>query len=285
MREELNNRLEDRLLSCTNINEFLALFFGLGYKEKMSLFTDKVTVKEGTVFYRIRKVSTFSNSDCNAIKEWGPPPKEYAKQGRFNSAGERILYVATEEDGILRREVHLNENEEYYLGRYVCKNTFAVGSLLGVNSPVNSLLHKIAMAVPEKNALEEKELVLLDQYLEQTGQQNIMDLLTDMLLPLYAYRYIPNMYDVTNKLGKYVLANCRNGIRYASAYSPIEMSGGPGVIITLAGKEYGNYALTEAGYKNLEFIGAEKRIAPKDLGLELMINVFGEAYIKHRREN
>ena len=87
---------------------------------------------------------------------------------------------------------------------------------------------------------------------------------------------IPNLYDITNKLGKLVLKKNDNGIRYSSAFVPIELSGAK-QIATLDGMEYGNYALTEKGYENIEFLSAEKKSAKKMQKLDTMITEFAKA--------
>ncbi len=93
---------------------------------------------------------------------------------------------------------------------------------------------------------------------------------------MYIYRMIPNLYDVTNRLGKLVLKKNDNGIRYSSVFVPFELSGAL-QIVTFDGMEYGNYALTQKGYTNIELASVEKKIAGKQQGLELMITEFSKA--------
>ena len=69
-------------------------------------------------------------------------PKEYSiNQGRFNAIGESVLYVGSDHD-FLEREVRLKENEEYFLGKYICKNTFNVGLARTVPSFGKKQQHK-----------------------------------------------------------------------------------------------------------------------------------------------
>ena len=265
---------EIKLVNCKNINEFLAMFFGLGMKDKLSVFTEEIAIDKDTEFYRIRRAQGISNPD-NPI-EWGPVPSQYAKQGRFNAKGESILYLASESD-CLEREVKLKKGEEYYLAKYVCKNSFSVGSFLGTNNQVNTLIHKIAMAITGPDELNEKENALVEKYLKIRTDTSLNKLSLDMLASLYIYKSIPNLYDVTNKLAKLVLRINENGIRYSSVYVPMELSGTP-VMITLDGVKYGNYALTQKGYENIEFVSAEKKICSSDGGgLELLIESFTKA--------
>lgn len=77
-------------------------------------------------------------------------------------------------------------------------------------------------------------------------------------------------------LGKLVLKKNDNGIRYSSVFVPFELSGAP-QIVTFDGMEYGNYALTQKGYTNIELASVEKKIAGKQQGLELMITEFSKA--------
>jgi len=65
----------------------------------------------------------------------------------------------------------------------------------------------------------------------------------------------------------------KNGIRYASVYSPIEYSGA-NQLATFDGVGYGNYVLTQKGYENLELVSVEKKKAEKIQGLEVLISVF-----------
>ncbi len=250
------------------------MYFGLGMKEKLSIFSEEIKIEENTELYRIRRAKGIS--DPNNPIEWGPVPTKYAKQGRFNAKGESILYLASAFD-YLEREVKLKKDEEYYLAKYVCKNSFSVGSFLSTNNQVNTLIHKIAMSVSGPDELNEKENALIEEYLNVKADKSLYKLSLDMLASLYIYKMIPNLYDVTNKLAKLVLRKNENGIRYSSVYVPIELSGTP-VMITLDGVKYGNYALTQKGYENIEFVSAEKKICSSDGGgLELLIESFTKA--------
>lgn len=161
---------ESRLLSCKNLPEFVTMFFGLGMHEKLSIFSEEITIPKGTHFFRIRRIEGIKDADDP--KEWGPVPKELAKQGRFNGAFESVLYVASSPD-MLEREVRLKEGEEYYLAKYVCNTAFKVGSFLGVNNQVNTLIHKIAMAVSESEDLTAEENALIDEYYKTAKGMNL----------------------------------------------------------------------------------------------------------------
>ena len=266
--------MEYRLLSCKSIPEFLAMFFGLGMKEKLSVFREEVTITKGTNLYRIRKLREDKNP--NDPKEWGPVPKEYSiNQGRFNAIGESVLYVGSDPN-FLEREVRLKENEEYYLGKYICQNTFNVGSFLCVNSQVNTLIHKIVMSISDSKDLTEKENELIDEYFAWAKQRSLLEISTDMLASLYIHKLLPNLYDYTNKLGKLVFRKNDNGIRYSSVFAPLELSGAH-EIVTLDGAEFGNYVLTQKGYGNIEFVYAEKKVCTNIMGLETMVEVLSEA--------
>ena len=269
----MDKERELRLLNCKNISEFLTMYFGLGIKEKMSIFTEKVTIKTGSKLYRIRKGLNATN--CNDPKQWGPVPKEIAKQGRFNGKNESVLYVASH-PGSLEREVRLKDGEEYYLATYICKNTFSVGSFLGTNNRVNTLLHKIAMSISGPEELTDEESRLIDNYFEKVKEKDLNEMSLDMLSSFYIYKFVPNLYNTTNKLAKLVLKINNNGIRYSSVYVPIELSGTP-VMLTLDGVEYGNYVLTPKGYENIELVGVERKICSLDNGLEQVIESFIKA--------
>lgn len=266
----MTQEMEYRLLNCKSLSEFLTMFFGLSMNYKLGIFTEEVAIKKGTEFYRIRKIDSKKNP--NDPKEWEPVPERFAKQGRFNENGESVLYVASSPD-TLEREVRLKESDEYYLAKYVVKDSFKVGSFLGVNNQVNTLIHKIAMSVAGTDDMTETEVKMMDIYYERAKNKTLFDLSTDMLASLYIYRMIPHLYDVTNRLGKLALMKNDNGIRYSSVYVPFELSGAP-QIITLDGVEYGNYVLTRKGYNNIELTSVEKKVAGKQQTLDLMITEF-----------
>lgn len=268
----MTKETEYKLLNCRSLAEFLTMFFGLGMKDKLSVFPLDVELKKDTYLYRIRRTNGIS--DPNNPKEWEPTPKDKAHQGRFNREGESVLYVGSDPE-FLEREVRLNENEEYYLAKYVCKKTFSVGSFLGADNQVNTLIHKVAMSVFNSNDLTKRENQLIDKYYELVKNESLFELSTDMLASLFIYKMLPGLYSVTNRLGQLILRNNKNGIRYSSAFVPLELSGASEVI-TLDGVAFGNYVLSLEGYKNIDFVLAEKKVAKKATGLELMIETCAE---------
>ncbi len=167
--------IEDRLLRCKTLSEFMAMYLGLGMREKQSIFTESVTIKKGAHLYRVRKADGFNNPNYMDLKEWGPVPANKAKQGRFNRAGESVLYVASSPD-FLEREVRLHIGEEYYLAKYVCDKSFIVGSFLGVYNQVNTLVHKITMSVSGSEDLSESENELINEYYEKVKGKNLFEL-------------------------------------------------------------------------------------------------------------
>lgn len=241
-------------------------------RDKLSVFREEVLVTKGKYFYRIRRIDGIK--DPNEPKEWEPVPVKYANQSRFNAKGESVLYIASTPD-TLEREVGIHEGEEYYLAKYVCNRDFKVGSFLGFNSQVNTLIHKIAMAVSCSDDLTETECKMIDEYYESVKNNNLFDLSQDLLASMYIHKMLSNLYDTTNKLGKLILRNNENGIRYASVYSPIEFSGLT-QIFTHDGAEYGNYVLTHKGYKNIDLVSVEKKTASKIRELNVLISVFSK---------
>ena len=274
----MTKEMEYRLLSCKSVFEFLAMFFGLSMREKLSIFSEEVSVTKGTNLYRIRRATGIKNPDDP--KEWGPVPQKMARQGRFNGKYESILYVASHPD-TLDREVRLKSGEEFYLATYVCRKTFKVGSFLGVNNRVNTLLHKIAMSVSGPEELTEEENKIINQYYEEAKDKPLYELAVDMLVSLFMYKELPNLYNITNKLGKLVLSKNECGIRYSSVYEPIEYSGLP-VMLTLDGPEHGNFALTPKGCENIEFISAKKKVCAGINGIEGLIAQFAKAEIDEK---
>ena len=103
--------------------------------------------------------------------------------------------------------------------------------------------------------------------------------MNDYLSVFYIDRLIKNLYDVTNKIGRLILRNNGNGIRYSSAFEPIELSG-CNTILTLDGIEHGNFALTEQGIKNIRFESVEERKYKQEYDLSLMIEVFAQEMMK-----
>ncbi len=273
----MTSEMEHRLLSCRSISEFLAMYFGLSNSEKLSVFTEDVTISKGDEFYRIRRAEGIK--DPNDPQEWGPAPRSIISQGRLNSKGESVLYIASTPDA-LEREVKLKDGEEYYLARYICNEPFIVSSFLGGKSRVNSLLHKIAMSIANEGDLTDTEKDLIEKYYKLVRKQPLEELALDMLAPLYIYKLLPKIYDATNKLGKLLFKKNGYGIRYSSVYAPMELSGVK-PIITLNGLEYGNYALTAKGYDKIDFISAEPKKCERVKGLEVMIKTFSKTNKNH----
>lgn len=42
----MTREMEEKLLGCRDLSEFLAMFWGLGMREKLSAFPNKITIKE-----------------------------------------------------------------------------------------------------------------------------------------------------------------------------------------------------------------------------------------------
>ena len=265
---------EFRLMECKNISEFLTMFFGLGKKEKQSVFSERMFIKKGTEFFRVRRVKGFNNSNIFDVNEWGPVPSKIAKQGRFNADGQSVLYLASSSE-YLGREVGLEVGEEYYLAKYVCKKSFWVGTFLSTNNYVNALMHRITMSVADDIDLTVRERNLIEDYFKQGHLGSLCDIAVNPLSSLFLHRMINNLYDVTNKLGRIVMEKEECGIRYSSVYVPIEFSGGP-QILTLDGLEYGNFVLTEKGYENIELCSVEKKKYELCNDLSTLIEVFIE---------
>ena len=252
----------------------LTMYFGLGMKEKLSIFNEEITINKGTEFYRVRKVEGFNNPDYKAQKEWGPVPKQFAKQGRFNEKGESVLYVASDPD-FLEREVRMKVGEDYYLAKYKCKKAFKVGTLFGYNNLINSLLFRIAMSVAGPEELNEKENCLIEAYYNKIKDKSLREQTITLLSPLYMHKLLPDLYATTNKLGKIIRRKYDCGFRYSSVYFPIELSGGSQVL-TFNGTQYGNYVLTSKGYENIELVDVERKTCEQIQSLEVLIEEFSK---------
>lgn len=255
----MNWEVENKLLACENLNDFVAKFLGLSYKDKHSMFTQKVIVEQGREFYRARKASSFDDIQLvDDPEQWGPPPKKCIKKDeRFNRARERVLYVATD-DLLLGREIGLKDGDEYYVAKYVNKKEFYAGTLFNSMSLCNMLLHRLVMSINNYDELSKDEADMLEDYYKNVKINSMKDLANDMLAPLYIHKIINNLYDKTNKIGNIVLDNNVNAIRYASVYMPLEYSGGV-QCLTVGDASEGNYVLKGETYKNLELVGVEKK--------------------------
>ena len=246
-----------KLMNWKSLYEFLTMYLGLSYKEKLSVIGDDFIIPNDMVFYRVRKdigKPLINESD------WWMPPQIKTSQGRFNYAGKPVLYLGTM-DSVLPREVGLNSGDVYYIAKYRCKNSFRVGSLLKTNDIINYVLHKVAIALVDYSiliAVERREL----KY--QNVNLSPWDIVNDFSSSYYLHHSLRrNLYDITNKISDLIISRYECGLRYCSCYVPIEMSGGPQVL-TLDGEKEGNYALTNAGIKNLEWMGVERRIYTED---------------------
>ena len=275
----MRKNIEEKLLNCKNLKEFADMFLGLPYQEKLSIFNKDLTIPKGMMFYRIRRKDSFKNPNINDSKEWEPVPADIAPKGRFNREKESVIYVASSPD-ILERELNIKKNEKYYLAKYVCQKGFTVGTTLGNTGLVNTLIHKILMSVCDSGDFTESENQLIDTYFNSHGSIVPNTIWQDMLSPLYIHKLIPDLYDVTNKIGKLIISKYENGFRYSSAYhSPLEFSGGL-QIFTLDGVEYGNFIFTHTGFSNIKFISAEEKICTSPTSLDVMIQTISEEQIK-----
>lgn len=204
-------------------------------------------------------------------------PAEYVEQGRLNEKNKPVLYVASDEY-LCGREIGLRDGDKYYLARYKCEKDISVGTLFCRYSMVNTILHRIVMAVKMEN-LTKNERTVLRKYHIGEHKISVQEILNDYLSAFYIDCLIKNLYDVTNKIGHLILRNNENGIRYSSSFEPIELSGG-NEILTLGGEDHGNYALTEQGIKNIRVESVEERIYKQEYDLSLMIEVFAQERIK-----
>ena len=254
----MHNKYIEKLIHCKSLDEFVTMFFGLSLCEKLSVLGDDMIVPKGTIFYRARKDEGRPLEDEN---EWWLPPQEVVTKGRFNKAKSPVLYLGTE-DFLLPREIGLKPNENYYLARYECVETFKVGSLLKNRSIITMGLHTIAMAIENEGKLTPNEIDALSKL--ECDTSSISNILEAPTAVFYINKYIhKNLYDITNQIFDLVLQRNLNGLRYCSAYSPFEVSGAEQVI-TLDGCIKGNYALTEDGIQHLKWIGCERKEYSED---------------------
>lgn len=179
------------------------MFFGYGINERLSIFDESMTIKAGTSLYRARKDDGRTN--FYDFKQWMMPPAEYVKQGRLNEKNKPVLYVASDED-LCGREIGLKDGDKYYLARYKCEKDFSVGTLFCRHSVINTILHRIVMAVKTEN-LTENEKNVLQKYYNREYKMSAQEILNDYLSVFYIDQMIKNLYDVTNKIGYLILYN------------------------------------------------------------------------------
>ena len=93
-------------------------------------------------------------------------------------------------------------------------------------------------------------------------------------MPLYLYKELKRpLYEITYKIGNILLTTNKNGIRYASAYNPFELSGSIRSV-TMCGEVYANFMLTKEGEKYLDFIDAKLKKVEDKLDISNVIKVF-----------
>ena len=265
----MNSKYENRILQCKSLHEFVTMFFGLSKKEQISVFENDYTIAKGTELFRIRKDD--GKTDFNVPEAWLPPPIHLTKQGRFNQKDQQILYVASDPLW-LEREVALKKGDDYYLATYICKKSFNVGTLLN-NNKIANILHCIAKSIENSSCLTESELKELDKGTYE--HMKPQDIILDMRASFYIHKELKNLYDITNKIGELVLSHNSNGIRYCSAFDPCELTGG-GIIFTLNGLQYANFALTEKGRQNIEFVKAERKSCNLTQTLDVFLKSMNE---------
>lgn len=266
---------ENCLMKCDSINHFLTMFWGLSFSEKLSILGNDYYIPQGTNLYRIRKADNKTNFE--SPKAWMPPPVECVKQGRFNADKCSVLYVASDPDW-LEREVCLKKGDIYYLAKYVCDKDFSVGTLLNANSQVCSVLHCIAKAVENTNSLTATEIEYLNK--NRISKLTPENCILNLKSPFIIHEFIRDIYKQTNKIGELVLRKNPNGIRYCSAYEPLESIGG-GEIFTLDGVKRANYALTRESLSNIRFISAERKECTLDFSLEVFFRTMNETEDKN----
>lgn len=266
----MNIKYERQLLQCENLLSFLTMFFGLSPKEQLSVFTHYSILYKGTKLYRIRKDD--GKTDFQNPEAWLPPPADKVGRGRFNEKNESILYVATDLTW-LEREVGLKQGEPYYLATYTCNHTFQVGSLLNPNSKIANILHLVAGSIQSSSSLTSEEL----KEFNKTPDLHIplKNIIGNLAAKYYIHKEIKNLYKITNKIGKLILTHHSNGIRYASAFNPFELTTNR-TIITLDKLKDANFALTETGRKNIEFVSAEPRCYKVNYDLKPFFEVVNE---------
>ncbi len=156
------------------------------------------TVKQ---LFRIRK-DVASIVDPTDFKEWGAPPN--SSLGRFNLAGEKVLYVGNCEE-VCRCELALEDDEPYYLAEYrvLCQSsskhdTSMHAGKLGINS---------LFLYPPEFFCGENFSILIQQLAEYIASDTANRFYTN-----YLYKHLceNNVYGI--KL---------HGLVYSSRYFPI----------------------------------------------------------------
>lgn len=264
----------NKLMSCKSINEFVSMYLGMPKLERKSVLGNRVIIKKGDKLYRARKDD---GSDFSSDNAWKLAPPKYTRKGRFNREKKPVLYVGTMEQ-ILPREIGLKPGDKYYIAEYEVLDDIKVGSLLKQYSGITMLLHKIAMAVEDETKLTLSEKEALEKL--NIKKDEMIELAANSLSSFYIHRCISgDLYEFTNRIFDTILEDNPEGIRYASCYAPIELSGGREVL-TLNGENAGNYALTSKAVDKLKVVNVTKNVYTKDdydkNDLSMMINIFLE---------
>ena len=255
----MNSKYERQLLQCEDLSTFFAMFFGLSKKEQNTIFKNDFTITKGNTLYRVRKDD--GKTDFHSSEAWLPPPTDKISKGRFNEKNEPILYVSSVSDW-LEREVSLKQGEPYYLATYICIESFKVGTLLSANNIIGDILHCVVRSVESSACLTDDELSEFNKI--KSLRITPRNIILNLKAPFFIHKEIKDLYDITNKIGKLVLSNNKNGIRYSSAFDPFELTGG-GTVFTLDGLQRANFALTEEG-----------RICKLDYSLDVFFKVQNE---------
>ena len=260
--------MQEKYLKLLNnsINEitFLSILKGLPKEEIMSLFESlsPEIIQKDDYLYRIRTGDLEKEED-----PWGFPPRhKNRKYGRFDKNNE-ILYLA-QTDCFLENECLLEQDEQYFLGKYIVTKNFEVGSFLFPNNKyykISFYLHKICQAIKDEN-------------LDIDAKEDLKDICDSdgFKIPmLYSLKvgicFGRKIYENTNWIGEQILKQNINGICYSSAYNPIDTCMGD-TIIRLDEKT-SNIALTKNGSDNIKFINCVKKTANGKTGLDKCIKI------------
>ena len=270
---EKEREYRSKLLHCKNIEEFLSMFFGLPLEFKKKVLSGNYTIPKGTILYRIMRDE---GTDYSEEKFWFCKDWKSRNNGRFHMKGDFVLYVGKEED-VLIRECKLNKGDAYWIATYMVNKDFDVSSLLGNNNIILYFLHQVCMSIKEKDYLQENEYKMVENYLCKYSKNVDLSKVIknkDILLPLYLYKELKRpLYEITYKIGNILLTTNKNGIRYASAYKPFELSGSIRSV-TMCGEEYANFMLTKEGEKYLDFIDAKLKKVEDKLDISNVIEAF-----------
>lgn len=150
-------------MTDTEIRAAYDLIVHPGTSQSMSFTKSRVTVREGTNFYRGRKLLNPTDELKTTADVWAPRPEWVRNPGRLNSAGEPILYTSSEDPTTVIHECRIRVEDTFAISRFEAKNTFD-STLVGEDA-----------LPPGLTADEISKMEIIQRFLSQAFSANVKD--------------------------------------------------------------------------------------------------------------